>query len=176
MQRLEVSCAVRLGRQRVKHHCTFKFFVRCLNNIPKCIYLSPVVVMEVLCESKLGLVASTAGTLAMRMRHELWCHPSLVRWRGVRKLFMLWVGSFSYCLLSYRSWVSIAQRQPEHGYRTHYMAFICEIWKIWRWWVCRMFCLLGRDAAYFRNEHAAAILVLQDGGSMFHLHSGIYLP
>jgi len=40
--------------------------------MPKCIYLSPMMIMKELCVSKLGLVAMTAGNLTLRMRFELW--------------------------------------------------------------------------------------------------------
>jgi hypothetical protein len=157
------------------------FFVLCLNDIPKYIYLSPMVIMEELCVRTLGLVAAIAGKLTLSMRFELWCFTSLVHWRAVRKHFMLWWGK---CFRT--ACCVIIIEAPKHRNSLHVATEHVGCLSYVRLEVLtvvgvRDVCLLGCDAAYFRKEEAAAVVVsqdwlFQDGGSKFLRHAHTRLP
>lgn len=139
-------------------------------------HLSPMVIMEELCGSKLGLVAAIAGKLTLRMRFELWCLLTLVHWRNVRKHFML----DALCLLSYRYWSSKAQKQPAHCYRTRWLAFIREVWSF-DGCGCAGCLSSGISCCVFTKGRSCRHLgvtrwLFQDGGGRFLRHAGTYLP
>jgi len=92
-----------------------------------------------LCGCKLGLVVAIAGKLTLRMRFELWCLPSLVHWRAVRKHFMLWWGKF-FVLPAVLSLLKLQSRETAWTLLQNTLAG-SHMWglKFLRWWVCGMF-------------------------------------